>query len=451
MLLILQVSDISWIVPYLPYPIFIGILVFIFYNIDKVQRWSAVFAASFAWVSSRAEKASVARDIQGRISEFRQRADYKDSLPYGIKVKWEKGETISELRDGEVVVVLESHKRWTDNFVRALTAYLAIGSVPTVRPYCPPKVLRAVELVTEQRILLSERTDAFPLFEEEVLTPEKKRDLELSALVDKLAAFEAQGVFSRIFLRELVRYGNELQGALPQASDWKPINDLIEMLYRIVTRPPGVDDPTPSSVDSEHMKFTMVLVARFWTIVTKGVDAHVKYARSQGARGFTRFYVWAWDDRRKNGRRVVSKMVASGDFQLEVEETYQAERKGKYNYIAALHSLRPFDEEGSPGSAEEDKTKCVVTLGTGRKALVSAIQRLDSKVEFFDESEIAAALLDVDPDFNTKAYGFSSMNSFLAAYPDVVVRTSSSRAGRHVYEVVIDRTDQTGDGRDSKD
>lgn len=440
MIPILQIGDYGWLLPYVPYPFIAAFVIFVFLNIDRVEKWSAKIAAAFSWISARAEKASVARDIQGRIYEFRRRPDYRFGLPYGLKIRWQKGETVAELKEGEVLVIMEEHKSQSRNFVNALTAYLAIASMPNVRPYCPSKVKRAVELVLEYKIILQERTDAVEIFKEETLTPETKADSELASLVDKLEEFERAGVFSRIFLREMVKYGDELKGAMPSSSDWVPINDLVDMLFGLVTQPRGVLDDRPFAVNHERMKFVIVRVASFHTLVTRGTDAHVDFAKIQMKDGFTRFYVWARGNYEREGRVVVSKMVNSGNFQLDDEDSYRVQKERYNNYLAEVHSVRPLGDAFIPSEQGLEEEPAIRTLGTGRQLLVSAILSLEQNTKYFDESEIGRALLDKDSDFSTLAYGVKSMQKFLSLYPDVLVRTGSRRANMNVYEIIIDRT-----------
>ena len=333
----------SWIA-YAPYPILIAIILFLFANGDKVEKWSAMLARFGSFISARMERASVARDIQGRINEIRSTPEFKELLPYGLRIKWEKGDTVSGLKEGEVLVVMSESRNQARNFLNGLMAYLAAGFLDRVRPYISPTVTRGAELLTASKIMAKERLDALPLFQREIVTPEFAKDPELAALAHTMETYDDVGLFTRVFLRELTSYGARLSGNPPRASDQGPVQRLMEMLTLLVTKPPGLDIESEFVVKTPNLDLCVVLVAKPYTLAVAGTIAHVNYVQRQAALGVAHFYVLARGENARYGKEVVQKLADSKAYQKDYEESFITSRIKTTNYIALLHILKPVQQ-----------------------------------------------------------------------------------------------------------
>ncbi len=260
--LLSQINDFVLFLPTIPLLI---ILVFFLLNPEKVERWSALLASLVSFLSTRAEKVSVARDIQGRIKEFRSSfcPEAETILPYDVKIRWvNKTEPDAYLREGEVVVVMGEHSNQARNFLTALLTYLPKGLIPTARPYVPPKTMRAIELIIARKIVYEKRLDAVEIFEKEVLDKELKTDNELYETARVFFDMDERGLFAMVFLREISESGNRLYPSLPDESYFEPVNELVRRLEDLVTKPVGEPAKDHIAVNSENLNMCVVLVAK---------------------------------------------------------------------------------------------------------------------------------------------------------------------------------------------
>jgi len=445
----IDLSSFAWLT-YLPYPILIAVIVFLFKNPDKVEKWSALFARLFSFFSARAERASVASDIQGRIDEFRKTHEFLNILPFGLKIRWQRGDTVSELKEGEVIIIMNEHRDQARNFLNGLMAYLSAGLLPKVRPYAPPRVTRAIELVTANKMLAKERTDAISIYTSEIADPEIKRDVELAETVRTLELFDDVGLFTRIFLNDLSRYGEALAGRRPSQDDWKTVRELMDMLSRLVTRPHGQDVGRDFLVLTNDLNLCVVLVAKGTTLATSGFEAHLNYVREKASGGVTHFHILSRGTYLKYAKQFVQKLEDSKTYQKDYEETFREIRTKQESYVATLHALKPSTTSASTGQhLAPDKAlpmpvgKAVTgrtdlpssnpsvnfSSGEGRDLLLRVIRGLDS-ARTVTGVTIGQRLKLLDPEFSPDKFGTRNLSAFLAQYPDLVTLVSPIEKGK---------------------
>lgn len=339
----------SAILDYLPWLVsvpLLGIIIAILLNPEKAERWSADLSRAFAWANNKAEKATVARDIQGRVGEFRKSLGEagQEIMPHGLKVKWKNVASPSaQLEDGEIVVVMKEHSSQPKNFLTAILAYIPEGLMPQARHYIRPKMMRAIDLVIARKIVMTERIDALSMFQSEVLDPEFKADLQLFQLGESLTSLDDSGLLTRIALPEASSYGRKLWPSPPKAADSRPVDELVRMLSDMVSKPPGVDIP-PNVVNTENLNLCIVPVAKSSTLAYAGTDPHVKFVRDQAGAGVKNFYVTSSLRNRVIAISLARRLVNSGFFSIDSEETFSAQRgRRKDVYLAKLHLVKPIE------------------------------------------------------------------------------------------------------------
>lgn len=322
--------------------LFLIIVIFLIYP-EKVVVWSSILSRLFSMFSDRAEKAAVSRNIRARISAFRKRENtiMQEILPHNLKIRWvSSGENYAELKEGEIIVVLKEHTNQPQNFVTATLAYLQKGLLPTARTYCPTKLLRGMELVMANRIIIEERTDALDIFERDTLRPERASDVDLDSIILSLSDIENRRLFTTILLPEISMYGSSIFPSLPEESDRNLVEQIFHLTERIAHKVPGVHD-APYVIKNKKANLCVVLVASEETTMKFGIEAHFRYIKERVSDGICNFYLLAAGVNLPYAEKLTNRLSESGDFVIERKEAYTSrKRKNLQVFVSRLRYVR---------------------------------------------------------------------------------------------------------------
>jgi len=269
---------------------FIGIIIYLVRNPDKAELWGSILSQVLAFFSRKAERRSVSGNIQSRLNSFVKKLDFDDVLPYGIKFKWVTNANFeSFIENGDVIVIMDTHHNNARNFVNALIAYTEQGLLPNVRNYIPNEIMQATELVLQEKIIESQRSDALQIFKKEILPKKLEGELEINTFKNVFSNLDTKGYFDTIFLSELSFSGGRLDGLLPSEAK-SHIEHLIYFLKTIANRK-AMDDSTPLSLQDSIFKVSLVLVAKMNIISSKGLTPYVNRIRNAFSDGQDSVYV----------------------------------------------------------------------------------------------------------------------------------------------------------------
>ena len=220
------------------YPI-VGFALFVLYmlaNPEKVEKWHSVLSRLFAWFSNRAEKSSVAGDIQYRISSFIRNFGVGAALPYGLRIKWVGGDTIeSYVEHPEVIVILSKHDNNAKNFVNVLSAYLEQGFLPGVRNFISPEIVKGAEIVMQRKIIQKQRPDAMALFKR--VEADNRKDPDVDSHCKRFSDIDSKGMFEHVFLEEIMFAGHRFEEMEPELVE-EDVNKFVQLLCNIASRNP---------------------------------------------------------------------------------------------------------------------------------------------------------------------------------------------------------------------
>ena len=148
----------------IPWATILSLALYFIMNPEKAEKWYSILARCVSNWSQRAERATVASDIQSDINLFSKTLNEKVSdqiLPDGIKIQWEKGTTTREafLRDNRVIVKMSHHRNQARNFLNATLSYVTTGLLPNARYHLDPIVRRSLDLTVIRKILSERKRD----------------------------------------------------------------------------------------------------------------------------------------------------------------------------------------------------------------------------------------------------------------------------------------------------
>jgi hypothetical protein len=271
------------------------LLLVILQNYDKALQISAFFLAQFSRISNWSERRAVVNFLQGTInlSASKINSESEGLLPHGVKVEIVKrAERDAFLREGQVVVCMESSRSQARNLARATLFYVAEDLVRDSRRFIDRIVMRACDFALARKMLMADhRVDALKSFNDEFLDPETKREPSIRPYVLGMDEMDSNGTLTRILLREFSELGTRLSPKLSDIEAEQESKSFADKLIQIARKQPGIDIDTTH--EGQIIRAGVMLVARAEVV---DIEPHVKYARQCFSRKIPILYVLARGD-----------------------------------------------------------------------------------------------------------------------------------------------------------
>lgn len=267
---------------------------------DRGERLAGWLAKLIAWTGKKAEKAATAMGIQGKIDSFITaiNAEVENLLPYGLKIKWISPELNREsfIQKDRVIVMLNYHNNQDENLSKATLLYMNKAVIPEARPHIHQKLAHAVDLMMTKKALFNfvESRSALGHFVDSVLRPATQNDTELKEYCGVIDTIDERGLFTRVFLRELLELGLMRSGITETGDTVFETNEFTKLLKRIAEKERGVDvDPTFAR---QNIRMAVILVARPEN-VDLGPDMYIRAIRDRINKSIKTFYIFARGER----------------------------------------------------------------------------------------------------------------------------------------------------------
>ena len=266
-----------------------GTIVYLLLNLDKAESLVAKFAKIFSHFSMRAERRTIASDIQSKIRTYRKDNSVEGILKYGIKFKWVTDEQNSSYMDGDdVVVIMSHHRNNAENFLNAILQYTERAVLPDVQNYIPPKVMAPIMLVMQDKIIREQRPEAMPMFRDKIMNVAVKKNPALNPILENLRQLDRIGWLIPIYLNEIQHVGSRLY-ELTDKQKSSALNKFLQFLMTIVDRPPELN--VPLSFKDQIFGLRIILVARLENVIFEHIDAYTSRAKQAVAKEFDSIYV----------------------------------------------------------------------------------------------------------------------------------------------------------------
>jgi hypothetical protein len=257
----------------------LGVIIYLLKNPEKAEKWGAILARCFAGLSDASERRSVSGEIQSDINSFAKDVTGKVEaaiLPYGIKIKWEKGDNVSYesfVREGQVVVRMRNHRNQARNLALATIAYVQTGFLPDTRPHFDQEVSDAMDITMARKILLDRRrSDALSIFNKELVTQQTPMAARMCKIMQDL---DTMGMFNEMLLREMADLGKRLTGIAPTEDNTKEIRDFVVFCEKLTEKEPG-ENVSPD-FKKKLLRVSIVLIAKSKTYAEQGVAPHLNW------------------------------------------------------------------------------------------------------------------------------------------------------------------------------
>lgn len=249
----------------IPWGTVLSLVVYFIKNPEKAEKWLSILTRSVSNWSQRAERATIATDIQSDIGLFSKTLNKEAGdqiLPDGIKIEWERGDVTKEafLREKLVIVRMNHHKNQARNFLNAALSYVAIGFLSDTRYHLDPIVQRSLDLTMVRKILSeNRRSSALHIFHEEIYETERGKEPLIHKYYMTIDALDEQGMLNFV-LKEFYELGLVMYHKAPDDNVKVETREFLDFMEKIATKPSGVD--VPLQFKGNAIRIGIVLVAR---------------------------------------------------------------------------------------------------------------------------------------------------------------------------------------------
>jgi hypothetical protein len=229
------------------------------------------------------DRTAIAYKVQGDVNTLRaeMQKDAPHLLERKLRVKWANVEEAeSELRDGQVLVVMRPSQNRDENLAHAVMAYLPKALLCRARPYLDKERMHAADLVVAKALFARHQSGAgmLEMFFERHLGPARAESVTLREKIAELDGLDLEGWLTRVLLWEYQMLGLQLYPGAPDERCIEESEHLATWLYRLSTRRPG-DDSAELTFRSRCFNVAIIFVARKELVEKHGLAPYRKRAK----------------------------------------------------------------------------------------------------------------------------------------------------------------------------
>ncbi len=276
---------------------FIWLIIYLFVlHQEKGEKFVGWLAGFVAWASKKAERTATANNIQGKVDSFivSVNTEVEGLLPFGLKVKWISPDLSKEafIENDRVVVMLSYHGNQDENLAKATMLYMNKAVIPEARPHIDQKLGQAIDLMMTKKALFSfiEARSSMSHFIDTVLRPQTDRDTELKETCGVIDAIDERGLFTRVFLKELMELGIRRAGITETGDTVFEAREFTKLLKNIANKERGVN--VECDFIKNNIKMAVVMVARPENIDT-GPGIYLRKIEELMKKSVRTFYIFA--------------------------------------------------------------------------------------------------------------------------------------------------------------
>jgi small subunit ribosomal protein S1 len=329
----------------------LGLLaVFILFFPDKVKLIQASITQLIGKFSFWARKSTIKNRIEGHCDSA-IKAFHKELPDVNIPklvVEWVNGDNAETIvKDNEAVVLLQYSKNDTLNIVKATTAYVKDAFLPHVKPYLSDSFRNSFDLSVIRFVLLRIQKNSKSTVSRFVKDNTEALQ-ENTAVINKMEKVNDAGLFTRLLIRELDGFGNNLMGRTPEVEQKKEADDFLEFLYDIAKR--ERDEYTKLAFVRPDIKVGVLLVAKIDNYSSNGINPYLNRIKKGFALGVNTFYLLAREDRIDILEEVYKGLVLTGNFNLINKPKVFYDRNGREAKCYCIS----VNKEGALNNAYDD-------------------------------------------------------------------------------------------------
>lgn len=272
----------------------IFLFIYILGHLEKLEKGISIFYKIINYLFKVAKRKRIAYEIQTRINDpvLVINSEFSHLLPYSVKISWIKEMTPEAfLENNKVVVRLDYHPNQGRNLVVATLKYLATGLLPRARPYVDNVLMKGIDFTLAKRIFQSCREfDATTYFLNEIFSTTAKEIPKVDEYCKKLETIAYDGLFTRVFLREIYNYGESLFPAVPTSEHHAEAVAFLNYLHGIAEK--KKNENVELDFSGQKMRLYIILFTKEATVDFYGIEPYLNRIDIGIANGIETIYLF---------------------------------------------------------------------------------------------------------------------------------------------------------------
>lgn len=345
------------------------ILLILFLNPEKVEKWSVMLWKVVYFFFKRGEKKIIAHDIQGRVNEFAKslKKEITNCEPVGISIQWvTEKETPSEFfKENRLVIRMRQHADQNKNFVYASMIFISKALLTKTKKYLSPSQRESIDLFVGRKLLEKEKPQIVDSFFEDYYSLKALSNDKIMELLEKYEIVNKVGLFFPVLVQELLFLGEKVFYKPKNEKIIVEVAEFINFLKQYAEREIG-EEKIPKNFEGNYCRCGIVIIAKSFKMEVGDTKPFISYIQKLFENKLENIYLIGSATR--NNRSFIDQIgeEAQKKFKLEQYATkkytakikIKGERKEVDNYLILLRSpeiLRYYDKEYQDKFIEKSK------------------------------------------------------------------------------------------------
>lgn len=315
-----------------------GIILFIlvihvYIAVTKPENFKIIYGAIFhlfAFPFKGIRKKAIRYQIEGPCSKALRKfsSEFPDLDVPDLKVSWVNEENLkTKLLEGKAIIKLKFDNDNTRNIVKATTIYVKDAFLIHAKNYISPSFRNALDFSVTKKILLQIADKNKAQLITHFIDENSSHEPDVFEKCERIEEIDDNGLFTRILLRELNSFGNNLLGRTQKTEYANEAEEFLKFIRNIATR--DFDDDTPLTFPKTNINIGVVLVAKSETYHNYGVAPYLRRIKLGLTQGIKTFYLLARSEKVEILKSVANDLIQSGDFYLVNQAKEYKDYKGR--------------------------------------------------------------------------------------------------------------------------
>ncbi len=257
--------------------------IFVFLNIEKVEKWLAFIGYAIGKIIKSANKKSVKLDLQGCINDYVKSVSKitptLETQKIKIELVDENTKITSIMSDGTVILRLRKDDPFDLNFVHGAYLFVSTSLLFRVKRYISQSQRESLDLYVTTRIIEKEKFDVMGYFLDEYLHPRLKDAKSPRAIYyNQLSIIDQGGLFYSVLLEELHILGSKVFGKRQDDKIISEVDGLVAFLEKVSNRVVG-DEEVDLNYKREYCRSAIMIVGKKARLIKEEKVPYVKYIR----------------------------------------------------------------------------------------------------------------------------------------------------------------------------
>jgi hypothetical protein len=327
--------------------LFLILLVLVIFEYERLGILLSVAYKWLGWMHAFFQKKHVAQDIESRINFVSNKLNRETEglMPHELKVHWVKpSDTNREsfVQSNKIIMKMEYYKNQEKNLALVVHGFVKERVLAQSKGYMAEELSKSVDLTVAKKYLSdSGRDDALQYYLTNILLPELSSKPEVKKSYHQLEEIDELGLFTRIFLIELIDLAHHLY---PQKLGLREVvsevGGFVDYLTQFPRKPQGQD------IDLEyrgsHIKVAAVLVAKRETFEEYGYGAYINRIEDILTSGFDTVYLMAMNSLRDHAAYIAERVCQISGVRVVTRKYYGCKRLGRNRKAVCIRIQREF-------------------------------------------------------------------------------------------------------------